>query len=128
MKTCAFCSERLEDGLMECPKCQHSRFIQERTKAPAEMREDFKLPERTLSDMQLLILEKLQAQRGFINASQFIMSLPLKNESQSQAAVMAIQDMVDSGLIEVSGRSKIRITLKGKGAYERERNLSRPDL
>jgi DNA-directed RNA polymerase subunit RPC12/RpoP len=123
MKTCAFCSELLEDGVMECPKCQHSRFIQGRTKAPPERGPELKLPEKTLSDMHLLILEGLQAQSGFVNASQFIMSLPLENESQAQAAVTAIQDMVGAGFIEVSGRSKIKITPMGKETYEREKNL-----
>jgi len=123
MKTCAFCSELLDDGVMECPKCQHSRFIQGRTKAPAEKGPELKLPERTLSDMHLLILEGLQSQPGLVNASQFIMSLPLENESQAQVAVTAIQDMVGAGLIEVSGRSKIKITPMGKETYEREKNL-----
>ena len=123
MKTCAFCSELLEDGVMECPKCQHSRFIQGRTKAPAEKGPELKLPERTLSDMHLLILEGLQSQPGLVNASQFIMSLPLENESQAQVAVTAIQDMVGAGFIEVSGRSKIKITPMGKETYEREKNL-----
>jgi len=123
MKTCAFCSELLEDNIMECPKCGHSRFIQVRTKAPAEMVPELKLPERTLSDMHLLILEGLQSQSGLVNASQFIMSLPLENESQAQAAVMAIQDMVGAGLIEVSGRSKIKITPTGKETYQREKSL-----
>jgi DNA-directed RNA polymerase subunit RPC12/RpoP len=124
MKTCAFCSELLEDGVMECPKCQHSRFIQVRTKAPAEKKEDLRVvePERTLSDMHLLVLERLQSQPGFVNASQFIRSLPLENESQAQVAVMAIQDMVDAGLIEVSGRNKIKITSLGKDTYGREKN------
>ena len=126
MKTCAFCSELLEDNVMECPKCGHSRFIQVRTKAPAEMGPELKLPERTLSDMHLLILEGLQAQSGLVNASQFIMSLPLENESQAQVAVTAIQDMVGAGLIEVSGRSKIKITPTGKETYEREKNLPGP--
>ena len=126
MKTCAFCSELLEDGIMECPKCGHSRFIQVRTKAPAEKGLELKLPERTLSDMHLLVLEGLQAQSGFVNASQFIMSLPLENESQAQGAVEAIQDMVGAGLIEVSGRSKIKITPSGKEVYEREKNLPPP--
>ena len=126
MKTCAFCSELLEDGVMECPKCAHSRFIQGRTKAPAEEGLELKLPERTLSDMHLLVLEGLQAKPGFVNASQFIMSLPLENESQAQVAVMAIQDMVDAGLIEVSGRSKIKITSTGKETYEKEKNLPGP--
>lgn len=124
MKTCAFCSELLEDGVMECPKCQHSRFIQVRTKVPAEKHEDLRVlePEKTLSDMHLLVLEKLQARPGFVNASQFIMSLPLESESQAQAAVMAIQDMVDAGFIEVSGRNKIKITPLGKEAYGREKS------
>lgn len=126
MKTCAFCSELLEDGVMECPKCQHSRFIQGRTKAPAERGEDLRLPERTLSDMHLLILERLQAQPGFVNASQFIMSLPHENESQAQVAVEAIQEMVNAGLIEVSGRSKIKITSPGKETFDREKNLPIP--
>ncbi len=126
MKTCAFCAELLEDGVMECPKCGHSRFIQGRTKAPAEKGLELKLPERTLSDMHLLVLEGLQAQPGFVNASQFIMSLPLENESQAQVAVMAIQDMVDAGLIEVSGRSKIKITSTGRETYEKEKNLPGP--
>jgi DNA-directed RNA polymerase subunit RPC12/RpoP len=123
MKTCAFCSELLDDGVMECPKCQHSRFIQGRTKAPAEKGPELKLPEKTLSDMHLLILEGLQSQPGFVNASQFIMSLPLENESQAQVAVTAIQDMIGAGLIEVSGRSKIKITPMGKETYGREKNL-----
>ena len=126
MKTCAFCSELLDDGIMECPKCQHSRFIQGRTKAPAEKGPELKLPERTLSDMHLLILEGLQSQPGYVNASQFIMSLPLENEAQAQVAVTAIQDMVGAGFIEVSGRSKIKITPMGKETYEREKN--RPSL
>ena len=126
MKTCAFCSELLEDNVMECPKCGHSRFIQVRTKAPAEMGPELKLPERTLSNMHLLILEGLQSQSGLVNASQFIMSLPLENESQAQAAVMAIQDMVGAGLIEVSGRSKIKITPTGRETYEREKILPSP--
>jgi len=126
MKTCAFCGELLEDGVMECPKCQHSRFIQGRTKAPAERGVDLRLPERTLSDMHLLILERLQAQSGFVNASQFIMALPLKNESQAQVAVEAIQEMVGAGLIEVSGRSKIKITPPGKETFDREKNLPSP--
>ena len=126
MKTCAFCSELLDDNGMECPKCGHSRFIQGRTKAPAEKGPELKLPERTLSDMHLLILEGLQSQSGLVNASQFIMSLPLENESQAQAAVMAIQDMVGAGLIEVSGRSKIKITPTGRETYEREKILPGP--
>jgi len=126
MKTCAFCSELLEDGIMECPKCGHSRFIQVRTKAPAEKGLELKLPERTLSDMHLLVLEGLQAQSGFVNASQFIMSLPIENESQAQVAVTAIQEMVDAGLIEVSGRSKIKITSTGRESYQREKNLPFP--
>ena len=126
MKTCAFCAELLEDGVMECPKCQHSRFIQGRTKAPAEMTAELKLPERTLSDMHLLVLERLQAQPGFVNASQFIMSLPLQDESQAQVAVMAIQDMVDAGLLEVSGRNKIKITSLGRETFDREKNLPGP--
>jgi DNA-directed RNA polymerase subunit RPC12/RpoP len=107
MKTCAFCSELLEDGAMECPKCQHSRFIQGRTKAPPERGPELKLPEKTLSDMHLLILEGLQSQPGYVNASQFIMSLPLENESQAQVAVTAIQDMVGA-LLKSAGAAKLR--------------------
>jgi DNA-directed RNA polymerase subunit RPC12/RpoP len=123
MKTCAFCTELLEDDLMECPKCGHSRFIQVRTKAPAERTEVINLPGRTLSDIHLLLLECLQAQRGFIDASQFIMSLPFEDESQAQLAAMAIQEMVDGGLIEVSGRSKIKITSLGVEMYQKEKGL-----
>jgi DNA-directed RNA polymerase subunit RPC12/RpoP len=126
MKTCAFCDTAVEDLVMECPKCRHSRFIQQRTKAPSEKTVELKLPERTLSDLHLLILEKLQGQPGFLNASQFLMSLPFQNESQAQMGVMAIQDMVDSGLIEVSGRSKIKITAEGKETWEREKKLPPP--
>jgi DNA-directed RNA polymerase subunit RPC12/RpoP len=123
MKTCAFCTELLEDDLMECPKCGHSRFIQVRTKAPAEKTEVISLPERTLSDIHLLLLEGLHARRGFVDASQFIMSLPFEDESQAQLAVAAIQEMVDGGLIEVSGRSKIKITSLGSEMYRKEKDL-----
>ena len=126
MKTCAFCGSVVEDSTMECPKCQHSRFIQARTKGPAEMTVDLKVPERTLSDLHLLILEKLQGQPGFVNASQFLMSLPFQDEAQAQMGVMAIQDMVDSGLIEVSGRSKIKITAQGKETWQSEKKLPPP--
>ena len=126
MKNCAFCDTQVEDLVMECPKCRHSRFIQARTKAPAGKPVDLKLPERTLSDLHLLILEKLQSQPGLVNASQFLMSLPFQNESEAQMGVMAIQDMVDAGLIEVSGRSKIKITAQGKQTWESEKNLPPP--
>ncbi len=126
MKTCAFCGEQMDDGAMECPKCHHSRFIQERTKAPAEMKVELKLPERTLSHMHLLVLEGLQSQPGFVSASQFIMALPLENKSQAQMAVMAIQDLIDTGLVEVKGRDQIKMTKQGKEAYDREKDLPAP--
>ncbi len=130
MKTCAYCAELLDDGVMECPKCKRSMFIQARTKAPSagfSLKEDLSLPKRTLSDLHLAILEMLSEQRDFVNASQFIMSLPLENESQAQTAVMAIEEMVGAGLIEVKGRSKIRISPKGKELYDREKGLPGPE-
>jgi hypothetical protein len=130
MKTCAYCSELLEDVIMECPKCGRSMFIQARTKAPSTgvfLKEDLSLPQRTLSDLQLGVLELLSAQPDFVNASQFIMSLPLENESQAQMAAMAIEKMVGAGLIEVKGRSKIRIAPKGKDLYDREKDLPGPE-
>jgi len=130
MKTCAYCSELLEDVIMECPKCGRSMFIQARTKAPSagvSLQGDLALPKRSLNDLQLAILEMLSAQRDFVNASQFIMSLPLENESQAQMAVMAIEEMVGAGLIEVKGRSKIRITPQGKEIYDREKDLPSPE-
>ena len=127
MKTCAFCSALMEDGVMECAECHHSRFIQARTKAASESFEikesQILKPERTLSDMHLAILESLLDQPDFVNASQFIQSLPLENQSMAQAAIMAIQEMVQAGLLEVSERSKIRITPLGKESYEREKDL-----
>jgi hypothetical protein len=130
MKTCAYCSELLDDGVMECPKCGRSMFIQARTKAPSAgpvLKADLSLPKRTLSDLHLGILEMLSEQRDFVNASQFIMSLPLENESQAQTAVMAIEEMVGAGLIEVKGRSKIRISTRGKDLYDREKDLPDPE-
>ena len=129
MKTCAYCSELLEEGVMECPKCGRSMFIQARTKASSAslpLKKDLSLPKKTLSDLHLAILEMLSEQRDFVNASQFIMSLPLENESQAQTAVMAIEEMVGAGFIEVKGRSRIRISPKGKEVYDREKDL--PDL
>ena len=130
MKTCAYCSELLDDGGMECPQCGRSMFIQARTKAfsagvplPAELSP----PKSTLSDLHLAILELLSTQPGFVNASQFILSLPLENESQSQMAVMAIEEMVRTRLIEVQGRSKIRITPQGKELYDKEKDLPAPE-
>jgi hypothetical protein len=126
MKTCAYCSELLEDVIMECPKCGRSMFIQARTKAPStgvSLNVELSLPKRTLSDLHLDVLELLSAQPDFVNASQFIMSLPLENESQAQMAAMAIEEMVGAGLIEVKGRSKIRISPKGKDLYDREKDL-----
>lgn len=126
MKTCAYCSELLDDSVMECPQCGRSMFIQARTKAPStgvSLEEDLALPQRTLSDLHLGVLELLSAQPDFVNASQFIMSLPLENQSQAQMAAMAIEEMVGAGLIEVKGRSKIRITPKGKDLYDREKDL-----
>jgi predicted transcriptional regulator len=105
-------------------------FIQARTKAPSSgvsLPEDLALPKRGLNDLQLAILEMLSAQRDFVNASQFIMSLPLENESQAQMAVMAIEEMVGAGLIEVKGRSKIRITPRGKDLYNQEKDLPVPE-
>lgn len=130
MKTCAYCSELLDDSVMECPKCGRSMFIQTRTKAPSAgvpLKQDLSLPKRTLSDLHLDILELLSEQRDFVNASQFIMSLPLENESQAQTAVMAIEEMVGAGLIEVKGRSKIRISPRGKDLYDREKDLPDPE-
>ena len=130
MKTCAYCSELLDDSVMECPKCGRSMFIQARTKAPStgvSLKEDLTLPQRTLSELQLGVLELLSAQPDFVNASQFIMSLPLENESQAQMAAMAIEEMVGAGLIEVKGRSKIRISPKGKDLYDREKDLPGPE-
>ena len=129
MKTCAYCSELLDDSVMECPKCGRSMFIQARTKAPSAgvpLKEALSLPKKALSDLHLGILEMLSEQRDFVNASQFIMSLPLENESQAQTAVMAIEEMVGTGLIEVKGRSKIRISPKGKEVYDREKDLPDP--
>jgi DNA-directed RNA polymerase subunit RPC12/RpoP len=129
MKTCAYCSELLDDSVMECPKCGRSMFIQARTKTPSAgvpLKEALSLPKRTLSDLHLAILEMLSEQRDFVNASQFIMSLPLENESQAQTAVMAIEEMVGAGLIEVKGRSKIRISPQGKTLYDREKDLPGP--
>jgi hypothetical protein len=130
MKTCAYCSELLEDVIMECPKCGRSMFIQARTKAPStgvSLNVELSLPKRTLSDLHLDVLELLSAQPDFVNASQFIMSLPLENESQAQMAAMAIEEMVGAGLIEVKGRSKIRISPKGKDLYDREKGLPGPE-
>jgi hypothetical protein len=130
MKTCAYCSELLEDVVMECPKCGRSMFIQARTKSPSagvSLKEDLSLPKRNLSDLHLAVLELLSAQPDFVNASQFIMSLPLENESQAQTAVMAIEEMVGAGLIEVKGRSKIRISPKGREVYDREKDLPGPE-
>jgi hypothetical protein len=130
MKTCAYCSELLDDGVMECPKCGRSMFIQARTKAPSAgiaLKEDLSLPRRTLSDLHLGVLEMLAAQPDFVNASQFIMTLPLENESQAQMAAMAIEEMVGAGLIEVKGRSKIRISPRGKELYDREKDLPAPE-
>ena len=129
MKTCAYCSELLDDSVMECPNCGRSMFIQARTKAPSAslpLPKDLSLPKKTLSDLHLAILEMLFTQPDFVNASQFIMSLPLENESQAQSAVMAIEEMVGTGLIEVKGRSRIRISPKGKEVYDREKDL--PDF
>jgi len=126
MKTCAYCSEILDDSVMECPKCGRSMFIQARTKSPSAgfpLKAELSLPKRTLSDLHLGILELLSEKRDFVNASQFIMSLPLENESQAQTAVMAIEEMVGAGLIEVKGRSKIRISAQGKELYDREKDL-----
>ncbi|MGE5252657.1 MAG: hypothetical protein ACM3N7_01735 [Planctomycetaceae bacterium] len=130
MKTCAYCSELLDDGVMECPKCGRSMFIQARTKAPSAgiaLKEDLSLPQRTLSDLHLGVLEMLAAQPDFVNASQFIMTLPLENQSQAQMAAMAIEEMVGAGLIEVKGRSKIRISPRGKELYDREKDLPGPE-
>jgi hypothetical protein len=130
MKTCAYCSELLDDAVMECPKCGRSMFIQARTKAPSAgiaLKEDLSLPRRTLSDLHLGVLEMLAAQPDFVNASQFIMTLPLENESQAQMAAMAIEEMVGAGLIEVKGRSKIRISPRGKELYDREKDLPAPE-
>ncbi|MCX5919005.1 MAG: hypothetical protein NTX30_20290 [Deltaproteobacteria bacterium] len=130
MKTCAYCSELLEDVIMECPKCGRSMFIQARTKAPStgvSLNVELSLPKRTLSDLHLDVLELLSAQPDFVNASQFIMSLPLENESQAQMAAKAIEEMVGAGLIEVKGRSKIRISPKGKDLYDREKDLPGPE-
>lgn len=130
MKTCAYCSELLEEVVMECPKCGRSMFIQARTKTPSagvSLEEDLALPKRTLGDLHLAILELLSAQQDFVNASQFIMSLPLENESQAQTAVMAIEEMVGAGLIEVKGRSKIRISPQGKDLYNREKDQPGPE-
>jgi len=130
MKTCAYCSELLDDSVMECPKCGRSMFIQARTKTPSAgipLKEALSLPKSTISDLHLGILEMLSEQRDFVNASQFIMSLPLENESQAQTAVMAIEEMVGTGLIEVKGRSKIRISPKGKEVYDREKDLPGPE-
>ncbi len=130
MKTCAYCSELMDDSVMECPKCGRSMFIQARTKAPSTgvfLQQDLALPKRSLNDLQLAILEMLSAQPDFVNASQFIMSLPLENESQAQMAVMTIEEMVGAGLIEVKGRSKIRITPQGKEIYDREKDLPSPE-
>jgi hypothetical protein len=96
MKTCAYCSELLDDGVMECPKCGRSMFIQARTKAPSAgiaLKEDLSLPRRTLSDLHLGVLEMLAAQPDFVNASQFIMTLPLENESQAQMAYDREKDL-----------------------------------
>ena len=41
----------------------------------------------------------------------------------AQLAIGAIQEMVQVGLVEVSERTKIRITPLGKEAYEREKDL-----
>jgi hypothetical protein len=130
MKTCAYCSELLDDGVMECPKCGRSMFIQARTKASSAgiaLKEDLSLPRRTLSDLHLGVLEMLAAQPDFVNASQFIMTLPLENESQARMAAMAIEEMVGAGLIEVKGRSKIRISSRGKELYDREKDLPGPE-
>ena len=126
MKNCAYCSELLDDAVMECPKCGRSMFIQARTKSPSvgiPLKTDLAPPKPTLSDLHLGILELLSTQPDFVNASQFIMSLPLENESQAQMAVMAIEEMVGAGLVEVKGRSKIRITPQGKALYEKEKDL-----
>ncbi|HSR10506.1 MAG TPA: hypothetical protein VLS90_03610 [Thermodesulfobacteriota bacterium] len=123
MKKCAFCSQEVDDGAMECPKCGHSRFIQERTKAPTFQKEELKLPERTLSDMHLAILEILQEDGGYVSAPQLLRALPLESESQAQLAVMAVQEMVDKGLLEVKGRDKVKITKLGQEAFGREQNL-----
>ncbi len=130
MKTCAYCGDSLDDGIMECPKCGRSMFIQARTKAPSAgvaVQPEISLPKRTLSDLHLGVLELLSTQPDYVNASQFIMSLPLENESQAQMAVMAIEEMVGAGLIEVKGRSKIRITPRGKDLYDREKDLPAPE-
>jgi len=130
MKTCAYCSDLVDDGVMECPKCGRSMFIQARTKAPstgAPLQAELSLPKRTLPDLHLGILELLSAQQDFVNASQFIMSLPLENESQAQMAVAAIEEMVGARLIEVKGRSRIRITPQGKELYEKEKDLPPPE-
>jgi predicted transcriptional regulator len=105
-------------------------FIQARTKAPStgvSLNVELSLPKRTLSDLHLDVLELLSAQPDFVNASQFIMSLPLENESQAQMAAKAIEEMVGAGLIEVKGRSKIRISPKGKDLYDREKDLPGPE-
>jgi hypothetical protein len=77
--------------------------------------------------LHLGILELLSAQPDFVNASQFIMSLPLENESQAQMAAMAIEEMVRGGFIEVKGRSTIRITPRGTEVYDREKDLPGED-
>ena len=130
MKTCAYCSELLDDGVMECPKCGRSMFVQARTKAfsaGVPLPAGLSPPKSTLSDLHLAILESLSTQPDFVNASQFILSLPLENDSQAQMAVMAIEEMVGARLIEVQGRSKIRITPQGKELYEKEKDLPAPE-
>ncbi len=126
MKTCAYCGDLLDDGVMECPKCGRSMFIQSRTKASSAgipLSAELSLPKRTLSDLHLAILELLSTHPDFVSASKFIMSLPLENESQAQMAVMAIEEMVGARLIEVKGRSNIRITPQGKELYQKEKDL-----
>jgi len=94
---------------------------------PAEIRPEIKPQERTLSDIHLLILDSLKDYADFVDTSQFLMSLEPEDESMAQMAVMAIEEMVQGGLIAVKGRSKIKVTALGKERYEKEKRYLEED-
>ena len=76
-----------------------------------------------LGPMDKLILEGLVGEPDFVDGSQFVYSLKLKNESLAILALDAISELVQMKLIAASGGTKIKITPLGKEILEKEGRL-----
>ena len=75
---------------------------------------------RRLTSLDKLILEGLETEPDFVEASQFIYALKLKNQILGTLAIDSLSELAQMGLIAVSGGTRIKITPLGRKTLESE--------